>query len=158
VAGACFAGAVGLKEGSPMGKLVAIAFSLCLMSLVLALAMAAVGQQPASLVAKANGEGTIKLGKEEFKLDAVVVKLFEDGKAEIQLITDITVFIQGSWARSSDTSRDLDITITGNITSKSLDGGGKLYLSEDRKSITSLKLEVVNKISKKLIKVDFVAK
>ena len=141
-----------------MRKLIAIAFSICLMALVLALAMAAVGQQPASLVAKANGEGTIKFGKEEFKLNAVVVKLFEDGKAEIQLVTDITVFIQGSWGRSRDTSRDLDLTITGNITSKSLEGGGKLYLSEDRKSITALKLEVVNRISKKLIKVDFVAK
>src|SRR5438034_5590061 len=139
-----------------MRKQIAIALSIFLMSL--ALAMTAVGQQPASLVATANGEGTIKFGEEEFKLHAVVVKLFEDGKAEIQLVTDITVFIQGSWGRSSDTSRDLDITITGNLSSKSLDGGGKLYLSEDRKSITALKLEVVNKMSKKLIKVDFVAK
>jgi len=141
-----------------MRKQIAIAFSICLMSPVLALAVAAVGQEPASLVAKANGEGTIKFGEEEYRLHAVVVKLFEDGKAEIQLVTDMTVFIQGSWGRSSDTSRDLDITITGNLTSKSLDGGGKLYLSEDRKSITALKLEVVNRISKKLIKVDFVAK
>jgi len=139
-----------------MRKQIAIALSIFLMCL--ALAMTAVGQQPASLVATANGEGTIKFGEEEFKLHAVVVKLFEDGKAEIQLVTDITVFIQGSWGRSSDTSRDLDITITGNITAKSLEGGGKLYLSEDRKSITALKLEVVNRISKKLIKVDFVAK
>ena len=139
-----------------MRNQIVIAFSIFLISL--ALAMTAVGQQPASLVATANGEGTIKFGEEEFKLHAVVVKLFEDGKAEIQLVTDITVFIQGSWERSSDTSRDLDIKITGNITSKSLDGGGKLYLSEDRKAITALKLEVVNKISKKSIKVDFVAK
>jgi len=137
-------------------KQIALAFSIFLISLTLV--MTAVGQEPASLVAKATGEGTIKFGEEEFKLHAVVVKLFEDGKAEIQLVTDLTVFIQGSWGRSSDTSRDLDITITGNITSKSLDGGGKLYLSEDRKSITALKLEVVNKVSKRLIKVDFVAK
>src|SRR6266480_6788943 len=139
-----------------MRKQIAIALSIFLMSL--ALAKTAAGQQPTSLVATANGEGTIKFGEEEFKLHAVVVKLFEDGKAEIQLVTDITVLIQGSWGRSSDSSRDLDITITGNITAKSLDGGGKLYLSEDRKAITALKLEVVNRVSKKLIKVDFVAK
>ena len=138
-----------------MRNQIVIAFSIFLISL--ALAMTAVGQQPASLVATANGEGTIKFGEEEFKLHAVVVKLFEDGKAEIQLVTDITVFIQGSWGRSSDTSRDLDITITRNINSKTLNGGGKLYLSEDRKAITALKLEVVNRINK-LIKVDFVAK
>ena len=45
------------------------------------LALSSVGftQDPQpSLVASANGEGKIKLGKEEFKLDAVVVKGFQD--------------------------------------------------------------------------------
>ena len=141
-----------------MRKPIAIAFSICLMSLMLALATAAVGQQPASLVVTANGKGTIKIGKEEFKLHVVVVKVFEDGKAEIHLITDITVFIQGSWKRSSETSRDIDLKITGNAMSNNMDGGGKLVLGEDKKSISGLKLEVVNKISKRVIKVNFVAK
>jgi hypothetical protein len=125
---------------------------------LLTLTVTAVGQQPTSLVASVSGEGTIKLGKEEFKIHAIVVKLFEDGKAEINLITDITVFVEGSWSRSSETSKDLDLKITGNSMSNNMEGGGKLYLSEDRKSITGLKLEVLNKTSRKVIKADFVAK
>ena len=139
-----------------MRRQIAIALSMFLA--VLGLATAVNGQQPASLVAKADGEGTIKLGKEQFKINAIVVKLFEDGKAEMYLITDITVFVEGTWKRGSDTAKDLDIKITGSSTSNNMDGGGKLFLTEDRKSITGLKLEVLNKISRKVVTVNFVAK
>ena len=113
---------------------------------------------PASLVASAKGEGTIKLGKEEFKLNAVVVKLFADGKAELNLITDITVFITGTWSRESETARSIDLKITSSVTGGNLDGGGKIFLTDDRKSISGLKLQVTNKISRKTITAEFVAK
>ena len=67
------------------------------------------GQQPKSLVATAKGEGTIRLGKEKFKIHAVVVKLFEDGKAEINVVTDITVFITGTWARGDDAEKAISL-------------------------------------------------
>ena len=113
---------------------------------------------PASLVASANGEGKIKLGKEQFKLSAVVVKAFQDGKVEINLITDITVFISGTWSRASETDKTIDLKITGNSMSGNLDGGGKLFLTDDRKGITGLKLQVVNKMTKKTVSADFTAK
>ena len=138
-----------------MRKTITIALSIFLL---LAPVVTAVSQQSASLVASASGEGTIKLGKEEFKIHAVVVKLFEDGKAELNLITDITVFISGTWSRADDAAKDIDLKITGNSTRGNLEGGGKLYLTEDRKSISGLKLEVLNKTSRKVIKADFVAK
>jgi len=138
-----------------MRKTITIALSIFLL---LAPVVTAVSQQSASLVASASGEGTIKLGKEEFKIHAVVVKLFEDGKAELNLITDITVFISGTWSRADDAAKDIDLKITGNSIRGNLEGGGKLYLTEDRKSISGLKLEVLNKTSRKVIKADFVAK
>jgi len=126
---------------------------------LLALSSFAFAQDPQpSLVASANGEGTIKLGKEEFKLNAVVVKGFQDGKIEINLVTDITVFISGTWSRANDNDKIIAVKITGNSTSGNLDGGGKLILSDDRKSITGLKLQVVNKITRKTITADFTAK
>jgi len=42
--------------------------------------------------------------------------------------------------------------------SGNLDGGGKLSLSADGKSITGLNLQVVNQATKKVIKANFVAK
>ena len=125
---------------------------------LLMLAGVAVAQQPKSLVATANGEGSIKFGKEEFKIYSVVVKCFEDGKAEISLVTDITVFVNGNWSRTDDMSNEIALKITGGSVSGNLDGGGKLLLTADRKSITGLNLQVVNQATKKVIKANFVAK
>jgi hypothetical protein len=125
---------------------------------IVVLAGVAVGQQPKSLVATANGEGSIKFGKEEFKIYSVVIKCFEDGKAEISLVTDITVFVNGNWSRTDDMSNEIALKITGGSVSGNLDGGGKLLLTADRKSITGLNLQVVNRTTKKVIKADFVAK
>ena len=126
---------------------------------LLALGTVALAQDPpASLVASANGEGTIKLGKEKYQLNAVVVKAFQDGKIEINLITDITVFISGTWSRASETDKTIDLKITGNSMSGNLDGGGKLFLTDDRKGITGLKLQVVNKTTKRTVTADFTAK
>ena len=126
---------------------------------LLALGSVAFAQDPQpSLVASANGEGKIKLGKEEFKLNAVVVKGFQDGKIEINLVSDITVFISGTWSRVNESDKTIDVKITGNSMSGNLDGGGKLFLTDDRKSITGLKLQVVNKITRKTVTADFTAK
>ena len=128
--------------------------TICVCAFLLGLPGIAAGQQQKSVVASANGEGTIRLGKEEFKLHAVVVKLLEDGKAEINLITDITVFVAGTWSRENDADKSIDLT----MTASNLEGGGTLLLGEDRKSIAGLRMEVINRISRKIITVDFVAK
>jgi len=129
-------------------------FTVLMLFTVSAIAM---GQENKSLVTTAKGEGAITFGQEQFKIHSVVVKLFEDGKAEINLITDISVFITGKWSRGSD-AKTIDLDITGTVTEGRLEGGGKLFLSDDRKSIKSLNLEVVNKLTKNTIKVDFVTK
>jgi hypothetical protein len=116
------------------------------------------GQDDKSLVASANGQGTIKLGKEEFKVYAVVVKLFEDNKAEINVVSDISIFVNGTWSRGSDADKSIDLKITGGSVNGNLDGGGKLLLKDDRKAIAGLNLQIINKATKKPIKVDFVAK
>lgn len=134
------------------------AMAISILLALLALPGMAGGQQPKSSVLNANGEGTIKLGAEEFKLYAVAVKLFEDGKAEINLVTDITVFIQGTWSGGDDVQKGIDLHITGNVVAGNLEGGGKLFLRDDRKSIASLNLEVVNKGTKKVVKATFTAK
>jgi hypothetical protein len=137
-------------------KYAAIGAILFCMSLTLS-AFAA-DDPPASLVASAKGEGTIKLGKEEFKLNAVVVKLFADGKAELNLITDINVFITGTWSRTNENAKSIDLKITSSVTGGNLDGGGTLFLTDDRKAISGLKLQMVSKASKKTVAAEFTAK
>src|ERR1700752_1179139 len=101
----------------------------CILLTVLACAGAAAGQAPKSLVATANGEGSIKFGKEEFKIYAVVAKLFEDGKPEINLVTDISVFVNGNWSRVNETDKTIDLKITGGSVSGNLNGSGKINLT-----------------------------
>jgi hypothetical protein len=126
---------------------------------MLVLGSVAYAQDPQpSLVVSASGEGTIKLGKEEFKLNAVVAKGFQDGKIEIHLVSDITIFISGTWSRANENDKTIDIKITGGSTSGNLEGGGRIILTDDRKSITALKIQVVNKITKKTVTADFTAK
>ena len=115
----------------------------------------AVAQQPKSGTASANGEGAIKIGREEFKLHAVIVKLLEDGTAELNLASDITIFISAKWTSTDDLKQGIDLVITGGATRGGLTGTGKLFLSEDRKSIVSLKLQAVNTSSRRNIEVNF---
>lgn len=143
-----------------MSALVRNSFAIVGAAVCISIAVAgfARAQEPASLVTSAKGEGNIKIGKEEFKLEAVVVKLFEDGKAELQLITDITVFIEGTWSRAPANEKSIDLKITGSVTARNLSGGGKIFLTADRKSITGLKLQVSNKISRRNVTAEFTAK
>src|ERR1041385_4596829 len=124
--------------------------------LVFAGVASATDPQP-SLVLSASGEGTIKLGKEEFKLNAVVAKGFQDGKIEINLVSDITIFISGTWSRLNENDKTISLKITGGSVSGNLEGGGLVLLSDERK-IRSLKLQVINKITKRTITADFTAK
>ncbi|HEY8224161.1 MAG TPA: hypothetical protein VIG25_02710 [Pyrinomonadaceae bacterium] len=115
-------------------------------------------QEQKSVVASANGEGTLRIGKEKFKVNAVVVKLLEDGNAEITLVTDITVFVSGTWRRGSATDKVIDVNITGTATKGGVEGSGKIFLAEDGKSLAKLKFQALNKITNRNVELDFIAK
>jgi hypothetical protein len=103
----------------------------------------------------AKGNGTLKVGAEEFKITSVVIKLMENGKAEINLISEITVFISGTWSRSAN-ANEINIQITGDASAGSFEGSGKLLL-RDRKTIDRLTLQGTARTSKRQIEINFVA-
>lgn len=122
-----------------------------------------VGQQvfgavksPEPLVVNANGDGLLKVGQEKFKVTSVVIKLMEDGNAEITLITDITIFVTATW--SGKDQQVIDLVITGGANKGGVDGSGKLTMKDDRKSISTLSLKAVNKLTKRNIELTFTAK
>lgn len=133
--------------------------SLALMLLLVLVSPAfAVLPQDKAVLASANGEGVLKMGQEEFKVTAVFVKLNDDGTAEIHLVSDITVFVSGTWAKSGDAKNSIDLEITGGTARSDLKGTGKLSLRDDGKSIATFKLQVITKFTKKTIDVSFVGK
>ena len=67
-------------------------------------------------LAHANGEGMLKVGSEQFKLGSVVVKLLDDRKAEITLVSEMTFFMTGTWSQNSESQDSFDLQITGGAT------------------------------------------
>ena len=108
-------------------------------------------------LAHANGQGTLRVGQEQFKVTAVVVKLLDDRKAEFTLISDITIFISGTWSQNADSHEEFDLQITGGASPGGLEGGGKLTLGKDTKDL-KLILKGKSRTSKKTIEVYFVSK
>lgn len=116
----------------------------------------AMSQEPKSVVAHANGNGTLKIGDEEFKITSVVIKLFEDGKAEINLVSEITVFISGTWLRANNSPKQINLKITGGATGGGVEASGELFLREER-SIDRVSLQGQSKSTHRNISLNFKA-
>jgi len=133
----------------------AVTAALTLLTL-LAMPSLASPQGLTSLLATANGKGTLTVGREEFEVSAVVVKLKEDGAAEITVVTDLQLLVTGAWSNPADPADGIDLKITGGATTN-IQGSGKLFLRPDGKSIASLKIDGMSPTAKRKIQLNFVA-
>ena len=106
----------------------------------------------------ANGEGTLKVGQEQFKVNGVIVKLLDDRKAEISLLSDITFFISGTWSPNAESQEDFDLQITGGASPGGLEATGKLTLVKETKSDLRLILKGKSRTTHKTVEVYFVGK
>jgi hypothetical protein len=114
--------------------------ALCLLLLLLSIPAWALQMEPKSIVVDAKGTGVLKVGDEQFKVTGVVIKLFEGGKAEINLISEITVFINGTWARAENDKKLINLKITGGATGGGIAANGEVHLRGE-KAIESVSLE-----------------
>src|SRR5215204_2947846 len=108
--------------------------------IILAAAPAWSMQDSESIVAHANGKGVLKLGDEEFKVTSVVIKLFKDGKAEINLLADLVIFVSGTWSRDSN-SQKIILKITAGATGGGVEAAGELTLRGESRSIERVSLQ-----------------
>ena len=108
-------------------------------------------------LAHANGQGTLKVGQEQFKVTAVVAKLLDDRKAELTLISDITIFISGTWSQNGESQEEFALQLTGGASPGGLEGTGKLTLGKNTKDL-KLILKGKSTTTKKNIEVYFVSK
>lgn len=115
-------------------------------------------QDPNYRLAHANGEGLLRVGQEQFKVTAVIVKLLEDQKAEITLISDITIFLSGTWSKNGESQDDFDIQISGGASPGGLEGGGKLTLGKETSKDLRLTLKGKSRTTKKIVEVQFAGK
>lgn len=116
------------------------------------------GQENQSRLATANGQGTLRVGEERFKINTVIVKLMDDRKAEITLVSDITVFLTGTWSNHGEAQDEVDLEVTGGATPGGLEGRGKVFLTADGKSVTRLSFKGVSRTSKRALEANFAGK
>jgi hypothetical protein len=115
-------------------------------------------QDDKSRLAHANGQGTIKVGQEQFKVTSVIVKLLDDKSAELTLVSDITFFLSGTWSQQADSDQNFEIKITGGASGGGLEGAGTLTLGKDTQSAVRLDLKGQSRTSKKIVEVHFEGK
>jgi ABC-type uncharacterized transport system YnjBCD substrate-binding protein len=136
-------------------------FALCILLLVLAVTASA--QDNKSIVAHANGDGTLKIGDEKFKVSTVVIKLFEDSKAEINLVSDITIFVSGTWSWKDDSKQVINLKISGGATGGGVEANGELFLRDSteagqRRAIDRVSLDGTSKTTHRGMTLNFQAK
>jgi hypothetical protein len=131
--------------------------SMLVLSIFVTFGAAKVPQDGQYRLAHANGDGKLKVGQEQFKIGSVVVKLLDDRKAEITLVSDITVFVTGTWSQNGDSQDSFDLQLTGGASPGGLDGSGSVTLGKDPKDLR-LTLKGKSRTTKKNIEVQFVGK
>jgi hypothetical protein len=114
-------------------------------------------QKAQDRITHANGKGTLKLGQEQFKISAIIVNLLDDNRAELRIISDIMVFINGTWTQNPESQDIFDLQITGGASGGGLDCVGKLTLNKDTKDV-QLILKGKNRTSKRPVEVYFAGK
>lgn len=134
------------------------------LSVVIALVMlgatpfAGQAQENQSRLATAKGQGTLRVGEERFKINSVIVKLIEDRKAEITLVSDITVFLTATWSNHGASPEEFDLEFTRGANAGSVEGRGKVFLSSDGKSVTRFSLKGVSHTTKRAVEANFEGK
>lgn len=115
-------------------------------------------QERQTRLAHSNGKGTLRVGDQQFAISAAIVKLLPDGKAEITLLSDITVFLGATWSNHAGSEHEFDLEITGGASPGGLDGTGKVSLSDNSKSVKRLTLKGVSRTTKRAVEADFEGK
>ena len=115
-------------------------------------------QENQSRLAYARGQGTLRVGDERFKINSVIVKLMDDRKAEITLVSDITIFLNATWSSHTDSQQEVDLEVTSGDNAGGLEGRGKVFLSADGKAVTKLSVKGVSRTSKRSVEANFEGK
>lgn len=115
-------------------------------------------QENQSRLAVSKGEGTLRVGDEKFKINSVIVKLIDDRKAEITLVSDITVFLNATWSNHGESQEEFDLEVTGGASPGGIEGRGKVFLSSDGKAVTKLSLKGVSRTTKRAVEASFAGK
>lgn len=115
-------------------------WTLMVLLLLGGIAISTHAQKITSFNSTTKGQGSVTVSAiDKHKIYAVSVDLKANGQADITLFTDMQLIGQATWPVGKDVSQGINLKITvvdGNAT-----GTGKLFLSQDGKSIAKLNIQ-----------------
>jgi hypothetical protein len=136
------------------GRMLTIPASVFVLSLLCGAFFHGEAQESQTRLAHANGNGTLRVGDEEFKITSAIVKLLPDHKAEITLVSDITIFLTATWSNQAESQHEFELEFAG-ASRGGLEGTGKASLSDDSKSLKRLTLKGLSRATKRSVEADF---
>ena len=102
------------------------------------LSVSAQSQESESLIIKAKGDGKLSLAVDERKISSALVVLRQNGTVLITVTADLLLQAEGTWKATASSPEEIVLKITGGAVKGELIGSGKLLLTEDRKSMKEL--------------------
>ena len=106
------------------------------------LPVSAQSQESESLIIKAKGHGRMSSVVDDRKITSALVVLRQNGTMLITVTADLQLLAEGTWKASASSPEELLLKITGGAVKGEVIGSGKLLLTEDRKSIKELTIDV----------------
>ena len=141
----------------PRKRTLIIALSVLLLAMAGAALPVSDAQDNQPRLAVGKGDGTLLVGNEKFKINSVIVKLIEDRKAEITLVSDITVFLTATWSSHAEAQQEFDLDVSSDSRG-GVEGKGKVILSADGKAVTRLSLKGISRGTKRPVEANFEGK
>jgi len=95
-----------------------------------------------SLIISAKGRGKLSSVVDERKITSALVVLRQNGSALITVTADLQLQAEGTWKATPSSPAEIVLKITGGALKGEVIGSGKLLLTEDRKSMKELTLNL----------------
>ena len=95
-----------------------------------------------SLIIWAKGHGKLSLVVDERKITSALVVLRQNGTVLITVTADLLLQAEGTWKATASSPEEIVLKITGGAVKGEVIGSGKLLLTNDRKSMKELTINV----------------
>ena len=109
-----------------------------------------------SLIISAKGRGKLSSVVDERKITSALVVLRQNGTVLITVTADLQLQAEGTWTATVSSPEEIVLKITGGAVKGEVIGSGKLLLTEDRKSMKELTINLTSSDGQE-ISVTFVA-
>ena len=108
------------------------------------------------LIISAKGHGKLSSVIDERKITSALVVLRQNGTVLLTVTADLMLQAEGTWKATASSPEEIDLKIIGGAVKGEVIGSGKLLLTEDRKSMKELTINLTSSDGQE-ISVTFVA-